>query len=249
MDEKTFKKRQSSSSNDVFEFYDDYAETWDTRFGKTESVIEFHKKRLKNFLELAELSKDKVAAELGVGTGPYVEDIAPLVKKLICVDGSKGMLNVLKSKAKNLKNVNIKQIDLSKPIKKTEIKADVVYFFGLIEHVIDIDTLMENCKLMLNDGGRIVAVASNATSPWYYGVRRFSRAGSHLTTDKYHSRKTLGKVMREHGFEEQDYRYWGFYPAGIEGFAYKFLRWFGDILENTPLKIFAGGMTISYKLK
>jgi SAM-dependent methyltransferase len=249
MDEKTFKKRRSSSSNDVFEFYDEYAETWDTRFGKTESVVEFHKKRLKNFLELAELSKDEVAAELGVGTGPYVQDIAPLVKKLICVDGSRGMLDVLKSKVKNLDNVVLQQIDLSKPIKKTDIKADVLFFFGLIEHIIDMDTLIENCKLMLNEGARVIAISSNAASPWYYGVRKLARAGSHLTTDKYYSRRTLGKVMREHGFEEVDYRYWGFYPAGIEGIGYQFLRWLGDILEHSPLKILAGGMTIRYRLK
>ena len=249
MDEKSFRTRQAESSKDVLDFYDEYADTWDSRFGETESVREFHKIRLGIFLKMAELSKSKTAAELGVGTGPYVTDIAPLVKELICVDGSKGMLKVLGSKVKDFDNVSLKQLDLSKPLKKVGFKGDVVYFFGLIEHVIEIDNLMENCKLMLNKGGKIIIVSSNALSPWYYGLRRIFRAGIHCTTDKYYSRKSLGKVMKNHGFSEVECRYWGFFPAGVEGAVYKILRGIGNLIGKTPLKKYGGGMTISYQLE
>ena len=247
MDEKSFRTRQSGSSKDVLDFYDEYAQSWDQRFGDTESVREFHKIRLGIFLSLAELSKEKTAVELGVGTGPYVREIAPLVKELVCVDGSEEMLKVLENKVRDFDNVILKQIDLSKPLKTVDIKADVVFFFGLIEHVIEIDNLIENCKLMLNKGGKIVVVSSNALSPWYYGLRRIFRAGIHCTTDKYYSRNSLGKIMKEHGFSEEHYQYWGFFPAGVEGPTYKFLRGIGNILGKTPLKKFGGGITLSYR--
>lgn len=247
MDEKSFSTKQSTSSKDVLDFYDLYAESWDKRFGDTESVREFHKIRLETFFKLAELAKDKTCAELGVGTGPYVTEIAPLVKNLICVDGSKGMLDVLGKKVKHLKNIRLEQIDLSKPLEKSPFKVDVLYFFGLIEHVIKIDNLMENCKLMLNNGGKIVVISSNGLSPWYHGLRKPFRVGIHCTTDRYYSRRSLGKVMARHGFIEEKCIYWGFFPAGVEGLFYRILKCIGGLLEKTPLKALGGGMTISYK--
>lgn len=247
MDEKSFKTRQATSSKDVLDFYDKYAETWDQRFGDTESIREFHTIRLNSFLKLARLDKRMTAAELGVGTGPYVTEIAPLVAKLICVDGSIEMLKVLGRKTKNYKNVQLEQIDLSKPLLQVNFSVDLIYFFGLIEHVIDIDNLMENCIKMLNDGGKIVIISSNALSPWYYGLRKFFRGGIHCTTDRYYTRRSLGKVMARHGFIEEKCIYWGFFPAGIEGLFYRILKFIGGLLEKTPLKAFGGGMTISYK--
>ena len=247
MDEKSFSTKQSSSSKDVLDFYDLYAESWDERFGDTESVKEFHKIRLDSFFKLADLSKNKTCAELGVGTGPYVTEIAPLVKNLICIDGSKGMLDVLGKKVKRLNNIQLKQIDLSKPLEKSPFKVDVLYFFGLIEHVINMDNLMENCKLILNEGGKIVVISSNGLSPWYHGIRKPFRGGIHCTTDKYYSRNSLGKIMIDHGFREEQCIYWGFFPAGVKGFLYKFFKFVGSLFEKTPLKKFGGGMTISYK--
>ena len=246
MDEKSFSTKPSNSSRDVLDFYDLYAESWDERFGDTESVREFHKIRLGTFIKLAELAKGKTCAELGVGTGPYVTEIAPLVKSLICVDGSKGMLDVLGKKVKYLKNIKLEQIDLSKPLEKSHFKVDVLYFFGLIEHVINIDNLMENCRLMLNDGGKIVVISSNGLSPWYHGLRKPFRVGIHCTTDKYYSRNSLGQIMLDHGFKEEQCIYWGFFPAGVKGIVYKILKVLGSLIERTPLKKFGGGMTISY---
>lgn len=249
MDEKSFSTKESKSSKDVLDFYDLYAKSWDERFGDTESVKEFHKIRLESFFKLAGLAKDKDSAELGVGTGPYVSDIAPLVKSLICVDGSKGMLDVLEKKISHLNNVKLKQIDLSKPLEKSPFQVDILYYFGLIEHVINIDNLIENCKLMLNKGGKIVVISSNGLSPWYHGIRKPFRGGIHCTTDKYYSRKSLGNIMALHGFKEEGCIYWGFFPAGVTGLLYKFFRFIGSIIEKTPLKKFGGGMTVSYKFK
>jgi SAM-dependent methyltransferase len=139
------------------------------------------------------------------------------------------------------------QLDLSKPVKNIELQADIIYFFGLIEHVIEIDNLINNCENMLKPNGRIVIASSNALSPWYYGLRNFSRVGIHCTTDRYFSRYSIGKIMKKHGYEEINHKYWGFFPAGVEGYIYKFLYSVGTLIEKTPLRIFGGGMTICYK--
>jgi len=108
--------------------------------------------------------------------------------------------------------------------------------------------LIENCKLMMNDGAKIVVISSNALSPWYYGIRKIFRNGIHCTTDKYYSRYSLGRIMREHGFHEEFCQYWGFFPAGVKGLTYKILSGIGWLIGKTPLKKFGGGMTISYRL-
>lgn len=245
MDEKNFVQKKAENSSDVLAFYDAYADTWDQRFGITDSTEEFHKIRLNSFLKIADLHKEMVVYELGAGTGPYVKNIAPLVKELICVDGSKEMLKVLQKNSVGLNNVVTKQIDLSKPADLGK-EADLIFFFGLIEHVIDIDNLIENCKKSLKKNGKIVVISSNALSPWYYGIRYLFRAGKHCTTDKYYSRYSLNKVMQKHGFKEETHQYWGFFPAGINGTMYKLLSLIGKLIQNSPLKIFGGGMTISY---
>jgi ubiquinone/menaquinone biosynthesis C-methylase UbiE len=249
MDEKSFKTRQSSSSKDVLDFYDEYAETWDRRFGDTESTRGFHTIRLNSFLKLANLDEQMTAVELGVGTGPYVFEISSRVAKLVCVDGSKEMLKVLEQKIHNNRNVRLEQINLSEPLDKVDFAGDVIYFFGLVEHIIEIDIFIENCKKMLKEGGKIIVISANGSSPWYYGLRKIFRAGSHCTTDKYFSRQSLKKVMANHGLIEDKNIYWGFFPAGISGLLYNILKASGKLLEKTPLKVFGGGMSISYKLE
>ncbi len=247
MDEKNFTTRQSKSSKDIIEFYDDYAKSWDQRFGETESTKKFHQIRKESFLEIAELSKTQTAIELGVGTGPYVAEIASMVKELICIDGSKEMLKVLGKKVRNHKNVKLMQMNLSKPIGNGKLQADIVYSFALIEHIIKIDNLIDNCEKMLKPDGKIIFVSPNALSPWYYGLRRFFRVGFHCTTDRYYSRYSIGKIMKKHGFKEMNFKYWGFFPAGVEGLIYKLLNTVGSLIEKTPLRIFSGGITVSYQ--
>ncbi|HEU19419.1 MAG TPA: class I SAM-dependent methyltransferase, partial [Deltaproteobacteria bacterium] len=110
MDEKTLFTKHSTNSKDVIEFYDTYAEAWDKRFRSTKSTKMFHQLRLETFLSLAKLKKEEVAVELGVGTGQYLEKIAPLVKQIICIDGSQKMLEILLKKNKHLSNISIQKI-------------------------------------------------------------------------------------------------------------------------------------------
>ena len=55
--------------------------------------------------------------------------------------------------------------------------------------------------------------------------------------------------MSNMGLSEEQCIYWGFFPAGVKGFVYKFFSFVGSLFENSPLKKFGGGMTISYKFE
>lgn len=248
MDEKTFKTQISQSSKEVIDFYNRYAATWDDRFGNKRSTLEFHRIRLDSFFRIANLKKTDRIAELGVGTGPYLDLIAPQVSEIICIDGSDSMLNVLLEKHRNLSNIRILQMDLAQEPTSVVVQMDMLYCFGLIEHIIDTNTFLENCKKMLKNEGRLIIVTPNGRSPWYSAIRRLWRAGSHCSSDTYFSKEELDEVVGNHGFVPDAAVFWGFFPAGISDGLYKILSAAGSIFRNTWINKYSGGITASYVL-
>lgn len=249
MDEKTFKTQAVQSSKDVLAFYDKYAATWDERFGDRRSTSEFHRIRLESFLRVANLKKTDRLVELGVGTGPYLDVISPLVREIRCIDGSKRMLDILRAKHGDLSNIKLLQLDLEQPLENASFQADLVYCFGLLEHIIDVNTFIANCKNMLRTKGRVVFVSPNGRCPWYSGLRRLWRAGRHCSTDRYYTREQLDDFIGRHGFAPEAIIYWGYFPAGIGDALYQTLNLIGKLVERTWLKRYAGGLTASYVFK
>jgi len=249
MDEQTFETRTARSSKDVLAFYDEYAATWDERFGDRRSTSEFHRIRLESFLQAANPKKTDCIVELGVGTGPYLDVISPLVQEIICIDGSKQMLDVLQAKHKDLSNIKLLQLDLEQPLKNVSFQADLVYCFGLLEHIIDVNTFVANCKDMLRIGGRVVLVSTNGRSPWYGVMRRLWRAGRHCSSDRYYTKEQIDDLMGRQGFAPEATFYWGYFPAGVEDIVYQILNLIGKIVNGTWLRRYAGGLTVSYVLK
>ncbi len=249
MDERSFTTQPASSSRDVLKFYDAYAANWDERFGVDASVQRFHRMRLDSLTKLARFQKSDDAVELGVGTGPYVAEIAPMVRSLRCIDGSAGMLDVLARKHRALPNVSIQQLDLDRGLGEGFPEADVVYWFGLIEHIINADPFVANCRAMLKAGGRLVFAAPNGRCPWYGSLRRIWRAGAHCTSDHYYTPEECDALFGRHGFTRSGLVYWGYAPAGVSGILYSVLTAAGAIVDLTPLRRYAGGMTISYVLE
>lgn len=131
MDETSFSTAQSSSEEDVIRFYDDYAETWDDRFQKTPGTKIFIEERWRTFEEaLSLVSRRKVAVELGVGTGVYIDKVARLFETVIAVDGSGRMLEVLRNKLSVLgtDNVQVQKANVLNLEAIEDDSVDVVYF-------------------------------------------------------------------------------------------------------------------------
>jgi SAM-dependent methyltransferase len=226
--EESFRTKKSKTSLDVIGFYDDYALDW------------------RSFLEIADLKDTYRVIELGVGTGAYLDTIAPLVKEVICIDGSVEMLNVLKEKHHNISNLRLYNFDLEKRIEDLITDADLVYCFGLLEHIIELDPFLNNIKCFLRKGGRVLFVTPNAKCIWYGKLRHVYRAGKHCSTDEYYSKKQIDELMLKSGFIPSDVRYWGYFPAGVTYAEYKILESLGRIIDKTPLRKYAGGLTVSY---
>jgi ubiquinone/menaquinone biosynthesis C-methylase UbiE len=246
MKESNFQTKISRNSEDVIAFYDRYARNWDHRFQERRSTLEFHQIRWDSFLQVASLEKTDRVVEVGVGTGPYLDKISPLAQEIICIDGSQEMLGVLKEKHGNLRNIRPIHCDLEIPRSNISFAADMVYGFGILEHIINLDNFLTNCKRMLRPRGRIIFVTPNGKSPWYHGLRRPWRSGQHCSTDRYYSLNQLKDIMNVFGFSLEKAVFWGFFPAGIGNLPFLILKKIGKVVERTPLREYAGGLTASF---
>lgn len=253
MDEKKFSTKISSTEKDVIDFYDAYAESWDERFGDGLSNAHFHKKRFDSFKEaLLCAQNNDVAVELGVGTGVYIDKVACLCNKIIGIDGSKNMLEVLDRKLNKLglKNVSLYQSNVLDLVEISDSSIDVVYFFGLIEHIVDISKFINEIKRVLKPGGIVIGVTPNGSSPWYSLRYLFRGTGKHCSSDTYYTKKQIDDLYTDHDFAFEKILFWGGVPAGINNFImYKSLALVESIIAKTLFKKYFGGMTFVYKKK
>ena len=141
INERNFITTSSNSENDVIKFYEEYANNWDNRFGDFKSTNHFLEKRFSIFEKFIKINKknSKSALELGVGTGVYVNKLTKLFNKITAVDGSNQMISILKKKvSKNkIKNVDCLCLNVLDMKELKDQSFDCIYFFGLIEHIVD----------------------------------------------------------------------------------------------------------------
>jgi 2-polyprenyl-3-methyl-5-hydroxy-6-metoxy-1,4-benzoquinol methylase len=248
MNEKDFTTQVIESSKDVIRFYNSYAPDWDSRFGNSKSTSAFYKGYLETVFKTAQFKSSDDVVDLGTGTGPYVDFIAPKVNSMLCIDGSDLMLKIFHAKHANVKNVRTHLADICEPIQGISFKADIVTCFGLIEHIVNFDVFLENCKSLLKPGGRVIIVASNGRSPWLKGLRLLWRKGRHCSKDHYYVPEELNQMVERGGFVTEASEYWGFFPAGTSDLAYYIFRTAEVFFKNTPLRCFAGGFISRYRM-
>lgn len=250
MDEKNFETKKSSTENDVIDFYDNYASKWDKRFGTLKSSEYFLNQRFRTFEKLIGETKMKslTGLELGVGTGVYIENTAKIFKKIYAVDGSENMIKELNLKVKNNHISNVKTY-VSNVLELNDIDSnsiDVVYFFGLIEHIIDIDSFIKEISRVLKDKGCVVGITPNGKSPWYKLRSIVRGTGKHCSTDHYFTEEELDNFFLTNSFKKDKFIYWGGVPAGVSDLLFFILRFIEKYIGNVFLKKYLGGISFKY---
>lgn len=251
MNENNFATKISLTEQDVIEFYNGYADTWDNRFSDNEATRYFFERRWKCFLDLLkdDLSGKK-AVELGVGTGVYIDRTSSLFKHILAVDGSEKMLLKLgeKLRARGIKNVDILRANVLNMRDISNDSIDVVYFFGLLEHIINKDGFIEEIKRILRPAGAVVGVTPNASSPWFRLRKRVRGTGMHCSSDRYYTKSELKKIFTKHGFLPEAIKFWGAVPAGItNAMVFKILKYSEPLLDNFVFTGLLGSMGFKFR--
>jgi len=251
LNEKIKKTKIASGKDDIAKYYEKYAQSWDHRFGKNKSAIHFLNKRLDILKDLAQFSpKDKVL-EIGCGTAFHLVALSPNFNNGTGVDISPQMLSVAKKHALLIDNNKLKFIlDDAETLKKIPSNSfDVVFFIGLIEHLVNPKACLKNCRRILKQDGVLIGFTPNRYSPWYGIIGPLFRASTtHLTSDKHYSAKEIRNMLSHVGYKKQLIKYWGFIPGGdIPDFLFKILKPIEIIAEISPLRFLAGGIAFRAK--
>lgn len=124
------------------------------------------------------LCADRDALEIGCGTGLILKEIAPIARRAVGLDISRGMLE--KARARGLDVVEGTATDL--PF--ADESFDSVYSFKVLAHVQEITTAMAEVARVLRPGGRAALEFYNTRSLRYV-IKRLKRphAVSATTTD------------------------------------------------------------------
>jgi ubiquinone/menaquinone biosynthesis C-methylase UbiE len=107
-------------------------------------------------IQYLSLTKEDIAADYGAGTGLITFQLAPLVKKVMAIDSSIGMISMLNEKIKsmNVNNVETLILDLEKHMFSGR-KFDVIASSMTLHHIQDTNALVKKFYDMLNNDGRI----------------------------------------------------------------------------------------------
>lgn len=133
------------------EFFDSEVAGWD---GLREELFG---RRFFLFGLLGLLDENLRIADLGCGTGPVAEALAPFVGSLVAVDGSDAMLESARSRLGRFDNVSLRRGDLEAlPIDDADV--DVVTLMLVLHHLPDPTRAVKEVRRVLRPGGRLLIV-------------------------------------------------------------------------------------------
>jgi ubiquinone/menaquinone biosynthesis C-methylase UbiE len=232
----------------VAQYYNGAAETWDELYGVGRQNPRFARQMQESIKGMfASVPRDAVAVELGAGTGPYLETTALMVRRLIAVDVSEGMLAVCARRvaAGAIANVSLVQDDACELRTIAPGSADMVYSIGLLETVPDLKGLFAAICRILKPNGIVAAITSNGNCPWYSVRRCLEGRESHCRSSRLATRKLLASPLRRSGFTEPEITYWGALPPGIHNPTLgRLMAVVETVVAPTPLARFLGALTM-----
>jgi ubiquinone/menaquinone biosynthesis C-methylase UbiE len=133
------------------EFFSSAAGQWDS------IRAEMFGKRADLFALSGLLDPSWTIGDLGCGTGPLTELMAPNVKRVIAVDSSRGMLAAARRRVGKMNNVELQQGTLeSLPIDDDTL--DVAVLFLVLHYVAEPQRVFREAARVLKKGGRLLVV-------------------------------------------------------------------------------------------
>lgn len=106
---------------------------------------------------LALLPSDYVVADLGCGTGPIADQLAPFARQVIGVDNSQAMLKAARKRMADVDNVDLRRGELTAlPI--DDRACDAVLLVLALTYVTNVPAVLREMARVLKPGGRAIIV-------------------------------------------------------------------------------------------
>jgi peptidoglycan-N-acetylglucosamine deacetylase len=216
--------QSASQPNVVRTFYEGLAEGYDEEQDQRSHSVVRSAERNAILGRLPKvISSSQVVLEVGAGTGRFTLEIARKARKVVAVDLSPRMLQVLMKKADKagLKNIEIRHGDICS-MHFQEV-FDIVCAFSCLEYIIDLTKLFQLLSSLLKPGGKIYLTLAHRSYLRFFGqLGNAMRQGIWLHA---RSRKEIIRMLRIAGFT----------PVEMSTHAFKLIS-SGVLLEVLAIK-------------
>jgi ArsR family transcriptional regulator len=150
-DELRLQRRLREREIDSQEFFAGAAAEWDQLrrelYGEAFSVTAM----------LALLSPDLVIADLGCGSGPMIEQLAPHIRQVIGVDNNAAMLKAARKRTMKFANVDLRRGELQ-AVPIPDNACDAALLILALTYVPDVTVTLREAARIVKPGGRVVVV-------------------------------------------------------------------------------------------
>jgi len=111
-----------------------------------------------NVVEMLSLNKDNIAIDLGSGGGFIANKVAPLVKKLYCLDISEDFLNYCRQETQQHSNIDYVLMKYADFGIAADLQVDAIYAMAIFVHfnLYDIFHYLSSCYKCLKPGGKLL---------------------------------------------------------------------------------------------
>ena len=133
------------------EFFSSAAEEWDRL------RVDLFGERLHMHALLGLVPEDWVVGDIGCGTGVVAQAVAPFVRRVVAVDGSREMLKAARRRLGPLENVEIRAGELERlPLADGELDAAILML--VLHHLPEPQKALAEAARVVKRGGRLVVV-------------------------------------------------------------------------------------------
>ena len=215
-------------------FYDDFASTWDERFGDSKAFRFFLAERISRLRKHLGDDFDSIV-DAGCGTGYYIMRLLQPHQKGLGFDFSEQMIGQARSvKEKMFGELSLEfEVDDGEQLSIPDNSYDRAITVGYLIHLENPKKGLDELYRILKPGGRLVGLVSNRWSPWLaVNLRKaFARNYGVVAGDHEFSPPEIRGLMEECGFKNVHLEVfntlpgrlpnWAYYPGRVLNLAFK----------------------------
>lgn len=173
------------------ERFNTIASEWDSDPGR----VHMAQKVARTMLAALSPTGGEQALEFGAGTGLVTLLMAPKLAHVTALDGSAGMLDVLRQKCERKRVAQVEVIEGTVPDQLPDAQYDLIYSSMTMHHVEDVPALLKTLADHVKPGGRVALADLDAEDGGFHGEAKG-------VVHHGFAREAFGNWLRDAGFSD-----------------------------------------------
>ena len=200
--------------DEIQAFFDRFAAFNEEHHGEADKLLAYRMQILNRYAQFS--SSDRVL-DVGCGNGKHLFALDGQIREGIGIDFSPGMIatarhSLKKSFSSSFSFYKENAIHLDSIPDQS---VDVIICTGVLEHVVEKESMMHATHRVLRPGGRFVCLTLNDQFLWYRNwAPALGYATRHLSTDRRLSVLDAQNLLAQTPFTTSAVHYWTFIPKG-----------------------------------